>query len=61
MLLVEGVREHWQPQPVAVAEQHVGFLSTLGFSEVRLASAFLVENIPYRWQKGRTEQWQPST
>lgn len=61
VLLVEGVREHWQPQPVAVTEQHVGFLSTLGFSEVRLASAFLVENIPYRWQKGRTEQWQPST
>lgn len=57
VLLVEGVREYWQPQPVAVAEQHVGFLQTLGFSAVQLASAFLVENIPYHWRKGRTELW----
>lgn len=57
MLLVEGVREHWQPQPVPVLAQHVGFLGRLPFSKVQLASAFVVENIPYRWRKGRTEQW----
>ena len=58
MLIVEGVREHWQPQPVAVASYHVGFFEQLGFSELRLANAFAVHDIPYSWKKGRTEQWQ---
>ena len=57
MLIVEGVREHWQPQPVAVASHHVGFLEQLGFSQLILANAFAVHNIPYSWKKGRTEQW----
>ncbi|NML64861.1 hypothetical protein HHL22_06545 [Hymenobacter sp. RP-2-7] len=59
VLLIEGMREHWQPQPVEVTTAHVGFLKQLPFSQVQLASAFVVENIPYHWQKGRTEQWQP--
>ena len=58
VLIVEGVREHWQPQPVAVASYHVGFFEQLGFSECRLANAFAVRDIPYSWKKGRTEQWQ---
>ncbi len=57
MLIVEGVREHWQPQPVAVASYHVGFLEKLGFSQLLLANAFAVHDIPYSWKKGRTEQW----
>lgn len=58
VLIVEGVREHWQPQPVAVASYHVGFFEQLGFSQLRLANAFSVRGIPYSWKKGRTEQWQ---
>jgi hypothetical protein len=57
VLIVEGVREHWQPQPVAVASHHVGFFEQLGFSRLQLANAFAVEAIPYSWKKGRTEQW----
>ncbi len=57
VLIVEGVREHWQPQPVAVKSYHVGFFEQLGFSELRLANAFAVQDIPYAWKKGRTEQW----
>ena len=57
MLIVEGVREHWQPQPVAVESCHVGFLEQLHFSEMRLANAFAVRDVPYSWKKGRTEQW----
>jgi uncharacterized protein YqjF (DUF2071 family) len=57
MLIVEGMREHWQPQPVAVASHHVGFLEKLGFSQLILANAFAVNDIPYTWKKGRTEQW----
>ena len=57
MLIVEGVREHWQPQPVAVASYRAGYFEQLGFSQLRLANAFAVRNIPYSWKKGRTEQW----
>ena len=57
MLIVEGVREHWQPQPVAVASYRVGFFEQLGFSQLHLANAFAVRGIPYSWKKGRTEQW----
>ncbi|WP_035560324.1 DUF2071 domain-containing protein [Hymenobacter sp. IS2118] len=57
ILIVEGVREHWEPQPVAVASYHVGFLQGLGFSQLVLANAFSLRDVPYYWKKGRTEQW----
>ena len=57
VLIVEGVREHWQPQPVAVASYRAGFFEQLGFSHLQLANAFAVRDIPYSWKKGRTEQW----
>lgn len=57
MLIVEGVRQHWEPQPVAVESFHVGFLNQLPFSSMVLANAFAVRDVPYRWKKGRIEQW----
>ncbi len=57
VLIIEGVRQHWQPVPVQVLEHHFGFLNTLNISDPVLANAFIVENIPYYWKKGRTEQW----
>ena len=59
VLIVEGVREHWEPQPVAVASYRAGFFEQLGFSQLHLANAFAVQDIPYSWKKGRTEQWKP--
>jgi hypothetical protein len=59
MLIVEGVREHWEPQPVAVESCHVGFLANLNFSRLVLANAFSLRDVPYSWKKGRTELWQP--
>lgn len=59
VVIVEGVREHWQPQPVAVAQAHVGFLEGLPLSKLVLANAFLVRDIPYHWKKGRTNVWHP--
>jgi uncharacterized protein YqjF (DUF2071 family) len=59
VLIIEGVREHWQPHPIAVARQRVGFLDTLGLTNPLLASAFTVEQIPYSWKKGRTDLWTP--
>ena len=57
VLIVEGVREQWQPQPVAVPRAEIGFLAHLGVGKLQLASAFTMTNIPYRWKKGRFEQW----
>jgi hypothetical protein len=58
VIIIEGVREHWQPQPVAVTEAQVGFFKQLPFSTRLLANAFLVRDIPYAWKKGRSETWQ---
>lgn len=57
VLIVEGVREHWQPQPVAVESCHVGFFEKLRLSQFVLANAFAVQAVPYSWKKGRTEAW----
>jgi hypothetical protein len=55
--IVEGVREEWRPVPVQVHQAQVGFIKQLQFSDVRLASAFTMANVPYSWKKGRTELW----
>ncbi|RSK45333.1 DUF2071 domain-containing protein [Hymenobacter rigui] len=57
VVIVEGEREEWRPQPVRVVAAEVAFIRNLGLGEVRLASAFTMQNIPYRWKKGRTETW----
>ncbi len=57
VLIVEGVRENWKPQPLIVNHQEVSFLKNLGFGEAKLANAFIVENIPYYWKKGKVEKW----
>ena len=58
MIVVEGVRENWKPEPVEV-EVLAGpaFFERPPFSSYkpRLASAFLVEDIPYRWKSGVVE------
>lgn len=57
VLVVEGVREHWVPQPLEVNTASVSFIENSGLEGLRLASAFSVENIPYHWRKGRLESW----
>ena len=57
VLIVEGVRQHWQPVPVSVLDYDVGYLNGLGLNGIRPANAFAIENIPYHWKKGRIEQW----
>ncbi len=59
VLIIEGVREHWEPKPVRVINQQIKFINELNMEGVKLASAFLVEKIPYYWKKGRTEIWKP--
>ena len=55
--IVEGVREDWTPAPVSVLHHEIAFLKMLNIKDLVLANAFVVENIPYFWKKGRLEQW----
>jgi hypothetical protein len=59
VLIVEGVRETWRPEPVRVEAARVPLLAELGLGAARLASAFTIEDIPYHWKKGRVEPWKP--
>ncbi len=55
MLIVEGVRNNWKPKPVEVAKCEIDFFKQ--FPSAVPANAFVVENIPYSWKKGRVEIW----
>ena len=57
VLIIEGVRENWKPQPVKVLNHNISFINNLKLNEMKLASAFMIENIPYYWKKGKIEQW----
>jgi hypothetical protein len=54
MIRVQGVREHWEPQPVRVEVRENTFLCDARFAGARpiLANAFYVKDIPYRWLRG---------
>lgn len=56
---VEGVRQAWRPRPVAVRVTEATFFRAAPFGREDtpppLASAFFLENVPYRWQRGVRE------
>jgi len=57
MIVVKGIRKKWNPQPVEVEVRKNTFLAAEPFCSVapRLANAFYISEIPYRWEKGRVE------
>ena len=57
VLIIEGVRQNWHPQPVQVTKYHFKFLDSLGLSAAVLANSFEIRDIPYYWKKGRVEKW----
>jgi uncharacterized protein YqjF (DUF2071 family) len=57
VLIIEGVRENWKPAPVKVIDYQFAFLDNLKLSDIKLANAFIINNIPYYWKKGKIEQW----
>lgn len=57
VLIIEGVRQHWDPKPLHVLNYHFSFLDTLELRDVKLANAFIIQNIPYYWKKGKVEKW----
>ena len=57
VIIVEGVRQRWQPQPVRVWRADVARLRKSRFCGATLAAAFRVHDVPYRWKSGYTEPW----
>jgi hypothetical protein len=57
ILIIEGVREDWMPKPIRVLDYRFPFLDHLKIADIKLANAFVIENIPYYWKKGKVEQW----
>lgn len=57
VLIVEGVRQDWTPQPIKVANFHFDFLDRMELEGLVLANAFEIKNIPYYWEKGKLEKW----
>ena len=57
MLIVEGKRENWVPQPVEVGRCYIPFFADAGLTSGKLASAFIIKDVPYEWKKGKVERW----
>lgn len=57
VLIIEGVRENWIPRAVEIVQSEVGFVLQKKIEGTVLANAFVLENIPYYWKKGKTELW----
>jgi len=57
VLIIEGVRENWVPQPLEVIEYDFSFFEEMKIKNAKLANAFIIKNIPYYWKKGKIEQW----
>lgn len=57
VLIIEGVRKDWNPEPVKVKNYSFDFINSLNLKGVVLSNAFEIKNIPYYWKKGRIEKW----
>lgn len=54
-VVIEGQRADWTPRPVSVNDWSVGLFQEAPLNRFTpvLANAFIVENIDYRWSRGR--------
>lgn len=57
VLIIEGVRQNWNPVPVKIISFKFDFLESLNLDGAILANAFEISNIPYYWRKGKIEKW----
>lgn len=57
IVVIKGIRKKWDPLPVQVEVVQNTFLEAEPFCREtpRLANAFYIADIPYRWEKGRVE------
>jgi hypothetical protein len=54
IIMIRGVRQHWDPQAVRVDLRKCSFLKSPPFCEAPavLANAFHLQDVPYRWERG---------
>lgn len=57
VLIIEGVRQNWKPEPIKIKSYSIDFIDALNLENVILANAFEITNIPYYWKKGKIEKW----
>jgi len=57
VLIIEGVRQNWEPKPIKIINYDIGFLKSLNIRNIQLANAFAIHDIPYYWKKGKIEKW----
>lgn len=62
MVIVKGSREDWQPTPVSIEVNRIGFFDKPIFFDMPkplMANAFQVKNVEYAWSKGAIESVSP--
>jgi len=52
LVIVGSNRTNWNPSPVTVDVKQLAFLDRFSAFDPRLANAFYVENVDYRWKRG---------
>ena len=57
VIVIEGVRQNWTPKPIEVLSCDFSFLNNMQLQNIELANAFIIENVPYHWKKGKVEKW----
>ena len=57
VLIIEGVRQNWKPKAIEITSCHFSYLKSFNFKNCVLANAFVIENVPYYWKKGKVEKW----
>ncbi|MCF6407249.1 DUF2071 domain-containing protein [Chitinophaga filiformis] len=57
VLIIEGVRQNWTPKPLKVIDCSFSFFDSLNIESPVLANAFIINNVPYYWKKGKREVW----
>lgn len=57
VLIIEGVRQNWTPEPLKVIDFNFDFLYSLQLGNPILANSFIIKDIPYYWKKGQKEVW----
>jgi hypothetical protein len=55
LVIVGSTRTSWLPSPVTVDVKQLAFLDRFSAFNPRLANAFYVENVDYRWKRGVRE------
>jgi len=55
MLIIQGVRQNWKPEPIEVTDFSFQFLNDMNLEGAVLANAFQIKNVPYHWEKGYLE------